>query len=192
MFAPGTHTEAEVFAGFIAMQLEGVRTAAFGLTDEQARERPCRSELSVGGLVKHVTWVMRQRGAVDADRVMDEAGYAAFTDSFTLREDETLGEALAAFDQTREAYLADVRATDPGAPMTEPAAPWDGRDEPTPSVQRYALAHAVEELARHAGHADVLREQLDGATAAPLAMAVAGDPGNDFVRPWSPGTPTPA
>lgn len=183
MFAPGTHTEAEVFAGFIAMQLEGVRTAAFGLTDEQARRRPCRSELSVGGVVKHVTWVMRQRGQ---DRVMDEAGFAAFTDSFVLREDETLDGALAAFDAVREAYLADVRATDPAAPMTEPPAPWDGRYEPAPSVQRYALAHAVEEFARHAGHADVLREQLDGATAAPLAMAAQGQPGNAFVQPWEP------
>lgn len=183
MFAPGNHTEAEVFAGFIAVQLDAVRTAAFGLTDEQARQRPCRSALSVGGVVKHVTWVMRQRGL---ERVMDEAGFAAFSDSFALREDETLAGALAAFDEVREAYLADVRATDPSAPMTEPAAPWDGRYEPTPSVQRYALAHAVEEFARHAGHADVLREQLDGATAGPLLMAVEGLPGNAFVQPWAP------
>lgn len=183
MFAPGPHTEAEVFAGFIADQLVALRAAAFGLTDEQARQRPCRSELSVGGVVKHVTWVMRQRGQ---DRVMDEAGFAAFTDSFALRDDETLEGALAAFDEAREAYLADVRATDPAAPMTEAAAPWDGRYAPTPSVQRYALAHAVEEFARHAGHADVLREELDGALAGPLLMAVNGDPGNDFVRPWTP------
>ena len=183
MFAPGTHTEAEVFAGFIAMQLDAVRTAAHGLTDEQARRRPCRSALSVGGVVKHVTWVMRQRGQ---DRVMDEAGFAAFTDSFVLREDETLAGALAAFDEVREAYLADVRATDPGAPMTEPAAPWDGRYEPTPSVQRYALVHHVEEFARHAGHADIIREPLDGAGSGPLLLALEGRPGNAFMQPWTP------
>lgn len=185
MFAPGTHSEAEVFAGFIAVQLDAVRTAAHGLTDEQARRRPCRSELSVGGVVKHVTWVMRQRGQ---DRVMDEAGFAAFSDSFVLRDDETLDGALAAFDEVREAYLADVRTTDPAAAMTEPAAPWDGRYEPTPSVQRYALLHLVEELARHAGHADVLREEIDGAQAASLHLAVVGAPGNDFVRPWEPAS----
>lgn len=183
MFAPGTHTEAEVLAGFIEVQLDAVRAAAFGLTDEQARVRPCRSALSVGGVVKHVTWVMRQRGS---EQVMDEAGYAAFTDSFALRDDEALEGALAAFDEVREAYLADVRATDPAAPMTEPPAPWDGRYAPTPSVQRYALVHAVEEFARHAGHADIVREQVDGAQAGPLLMATEGDPGNDFVRPWSP------
>ncbi|PWJ51810.1 Protein of unknown function [Quadrisphaera granulorum] len=185
MFAPGTHTEAEVFAGFIATQLEAVRAAAFGLTDEQARQRPCRSELSVGGVVKHVTWVMRQRGH---DRVMDAAGFASFTDSFTLREDETLAGTLATFDEVRATYLADVRATDPAAAMTEPPAPWDGRPEPTPSVHRYALAHAVEEFARHAGHADVLREQLDGATALPLLLAAHGIPGNAFASPWTPPT----
>jgi len=185
VLAPGVHTESEALAGFLDDQLDALRTAAHGLTDEQAKRRPCRSTLSVGGILKHVTHVLRGR---TEPRVVDADGYAAFADSFVLRDDETLQGALAAFDEVRAAFLADVRATDPGAPMAEPPAPWYGRPEPVPSVQRYALLHLVEELARHAGHADVVREELDGAQAASLHLAVTGAPGNDFVQPWQPAT----
>jgi Protein of unknown function (DUF664) len=44
--------------------------------------------------------------------------------------------------------------------------------------------HLVEEFARHAGHADIVREQLDGAQAGELTMAVEGMQGNDFMQPW--------
>jgi hypothetical protein len=106
--------------------------------------------------------------------------------SFALGDDETLAGALEAFDAARTPYLDDVRTIDPGADVTAPAAPWDGLYEPTESVHRFALVHHIEEFARHAGHADILREQLDGADAASLLMAVEGRPGNAFVQPWTP------
>jgi hypothetical protein len=53
-------------------------------------------------------------------------------------------------------------------------------------VQRFHLVHHIEEFARHAGHADIIREQLDGASAASLLMAVEGRPGNAFIQPWTP------
>ena len=95
---------------------------------------------------------------------------------------------LEAYDEVRSVYLADVRSTDPGADMTARPAPWDGIYTPTGSVQRFALAHHVEEFARHAGHADIIRVQIDGATAASLLMAVEGRKGNNFVQPWTPAT----
>ena len=118
----------------------------------------------------------------------DEAGYALFMSSFALGDGETLAGALETFDAARSAYLADVRATDPGADITAPPVPGDGIYAPTDSVQRFELVHHLEELARHAGHADIIREQLDGATAASLLMAVEGREGNDFVQPWTPPT----
>ena len=190
MFRPGQYTESEVLVGYLDQQLAAIRASAHGLTEQQARQTPCRSALSIGGLLKHATYLMvgRTRPA-DPTAALDLAAYEAFTDSFALREDETLDGVLRAFDEARAAYLAHVRATDPGAAMTAPPAPWDGRDEPTGSVQRYVLVHHVEELARHAGHADVLREQLDGATAGPLHLAVEGREGNAFVQPWTPEQP---
>jgi small nuclear ribonucleoprotein (snRNP)-like protein len=190
MFIRAKYTESEVLVGYLDQQLAAIRSAAHGLTEHQARETPCRSALSIGGLVKHATYVMKQRlrQETNAGAILDDAAYAAFMGSFALSDDETLAGALEAFDNLREAYLADVRATDPGADMTAPAAPWDGIYGPTDSVQRFALVHHVEELARHAGHADIIREQIDGANAASLLMAVEGREGNDFVQPWTPAT----
>jgi hypothetical protein len=188
MFMPSTYSECETLVGFLEQQLAGVRAAAYGLTEHQARQTPCRSELSIGGIVKHVTHVMATRESRRANpgAMPDESGFAAFMSSFALGEDETLVGALDAFDQVRQAYLDDVRATDPGADLTAPPAPWDGIYAPIESVERYALVHHVEEFARHAGQADIIREQLDGATAAPLLMAVEGREGNAFVQPWTP------
>lgn len=186
MFAPGTHTESEVLVGFLDAQLAALRAAAHGLTEAQARATPCRSTLSIGGLLKHATYVLSGRLSLDPGSAPDAAGFALFAASFTLGDGETLAGALEAFDDVRSSYLAEVRATDPGAATTAPPAPWDGLLTPTPSVHRYALVHHVEELARHAGHADVIREQLDGAGAASLLMAVEGRAGNDFVQPWTP------
>ena len=188
MFSPAPYTESEALVGFLDQQLDAIRTAAHGLTEEQARATPCRSALSIGGLLKHTTWVLRSRAreAADPTAVPDEAGLRAFQDSFALREDESLAGALEAFDAARADYLRDARAADPGGLWVAPPAPWAGRPQPVDSVQRYALLHHVQEFARHAGHADLLREQLDGATALPLLMAVQGLPGNAFVQPWSP------
>ena len=178
-----THSESETLVGYLEAQLAAIRAAAYGLTEEQARQTPCRSTLTIGGLVKHAVYVMQQR---DGAAALDEAGFQRYLGSFALAEDETLAGMLEAFDAAREHYLADVRSTDPGAAVTAPPAPWDGRNEPTPSVQRFALVHHVEEFARHAGHADIIREQLDGAGAGPLLFAVRGPAGNAFVQPWTP------
>ena len=188
MFQPGKYTESEALVGYLEQQLTSLRAAAFGLTEQQARETPCRSRLSIGGLVKHATYVMNglERRQADPEAMPDEAGFASFMGSFALGDDETLVAAIEAFDEARTAYLADVRAIDPGADLTVPPAPWDGLYQPTDSLQRFLLLHHVEEFARHAGHADIIREQLDGADAASLLMAVEGREGNAFVQPWTP------
>ena len=188
MFNPGKYTESEVLVGYLEQQLAALRAAAHGLTEQQARETPCRSALSIRGLVKHATYVMqgRDRQKANPGALPDEAAVALFMNSFALGDGETLAGALEAFDAVRAAYLADVRATDPGADMTAPPSPWDGVYTPTGSVQRFALVHHVEEFARHAGHADIIREQIDGANAGSLLMAVEGREGNDFVQPWTP------
>lgn len=70
--------------------------------------------------------------------------------------------------------------------MTQPTFPWFGVSEPREGALRYLVVHHVEEFARHAGHADLLREAIDGAKAAELNAAVEGREANDFVTPWTP------
>jgi len=172
-----------------------LKFTAQGLTDEQARLTPTPSALSIGGLIKHVTQGMRRTtarltGGEGAPGVIDEAAFAAYQAGFALTDDETAAGALAAFDEARVAYLAAVAGTDPSAPTTEPPAPWYGIHDPRPSLARYHLVHQVEEMARHAGHADIIREQIDGMAVPAIVLSEAGAPANDFFQPYVPAPGT--
>jgi hypothetical protein len=192
MYAPATDDEITGIARYLDQQLAALRAAAVGLTEAQAREAPCRSALSVGGLLKHVTHVMVgavQRLTADPSapaRELDEAAFATYLGSFALTAGETAAGALATFDETRVAYLAAVAATDPDAATVEPPAPWDGIYDARPAKARFFLLHQVEELARHAGHADLLREQLDGTAVPRIVLSQEGAAANDYFAPYVP------
>jgi hypothetical protein len=65
--------------------------------------------------------------------------------------------------------------------------PWYPDDLDAWSV-RWVLMHLVSETARHAGHADIVREAIDGATAFPLMAAAEGWPATPRMQPWEPAT----
>ena len=195
MYEPSRHDEITGLVRYLEQQLEAIRAAAIGLTEEQARTQPCRSALSIGGLVKHVTYGMRGAtarltGEVGEPTDIDEAAFAAYTASFILTDDETAAGALAEFDEVRVKYLAAVAATDPESPTVEPPAPWHGIYDARPASARYYLVHQVEELARHAGHADIIREELDGVAVPTIVLGESGFPANDFFQPYVPAPGT--
>ena len=79
--------------------------------------------------------------------------------------------------------IADI--DDLGQPVPVPrGVPWFPQDVDAWSV-RWVLLHLIEETARHAGHADIVRESLDGAASLSLMAAAEQWPANDFVQPWS-------
>mgnify|MGYP003788099115 CR=1 FL=1 len=63
--------------------------------------------------------------------------------------------------------------------------PWNSKDM-THWTVRWVLLHLIQETARHTGHADIIRESLDGATAYPLMAAAEGWPETDWLKPWQP------
>ena len=65
--------------------------------------------------------------------------------------------------------------------------PWFPDDVDAWSV-RWVLLHLIEEIARHAGHADIVRESIDGATMFPLMAAAEGWPATDWLQPWEPAS----
>jgi hypothetical protein len=193
MYTPTPDDEITGLARYLDQQLDALRAAAVGLTEEQIRMRPCRSALSIGGLLKHVTYGMRsalQRFADGSTPAVDEAGYTAYMASFALAGDETGAGALAEFDEMRDAYVAAVASADPSAPTTEPPSPWFGIFDARPANARYYLVHQIEEMARHAGHADIIREQIDGMAVPAIMLSEAGAPANDFFQPYVPAPGT--
>jgi hypothetical protein len=190
MYAPTPHDEIEGITSYVEQQLDAIRAAAIGLTDEQTRLRPCRSALSIGGLIKHATYCMRgatQRLTGDGQpRQIDDALFAAYEASFALTDDETATGALAAFDAARVEYVAALAAADPSAPTVEGAAPWFGIFDERKANGRYYLVHQIEELARHAGHADIIREQIDGVSISTIVLSAEGMPANDYFQPYVP------
>ena len=136
------------------------------LTDDQARQRTTVSELSLGGLIKHVTITEHQWARFIADGPSaiswENADAGAWSDGFRMLAGETLASLLDAYAQVARrtgelvATLPDLDAAHPlpEAPWFEPGAHWSARR---------VLLHVIAETAQHAGHADIIRESLDGA-----------------------------
>jgi Protein of unknown function (DUF664) len=150
------------------------RLTVTGLTDEQARLAPTVSTLSLGGLVKHVTAVEQQWASfiVDGPAPSPDVDWASidwanpppevqqYADGFRMLEGESLAGLLARYDEvaaaTDELVLSadlDGRQPLPEAPWFEPGASWSARR---------VFTHILAETAQHAGHADILRETIDG------------------------------
>jgi hypothetical protein len=141
-----------------------LRHTVRGITDEQARLRLTVSELTLGGLIKHVA--KTEKGWADfvvdgpQTMAMTEDSYAEHADGFVLREDETLEGVLADYEKIAARTDELVRTWDLDAAHPLPEAPWFPRGA-TRSARR-VFVHIVGETAQHAGHADILREALDG------------------------------
>jgi uncharacterized damage-inducible protein DinB len=183
---PPLTDERELLLAYIDQQRDGLRNAAFGLTDDQARLAPTAGTLSIGGLVKHVA--STEAGWVDMILAQPRSGTgeAGYVDGFTLGPDETLAGALAELDRVAARTAEVVRTTDLDAAVPVPrGVPWFPADVESWSV-RWVLLHLVEEIARHAGHADIVRESVDGATMYELLAAAEGWPATDWLKPWEP------
>jgi hypothetical protein len=144
-----------------------LRHTVQGLTEEQARLRPTASELTLGGLIKHVAhqeagWVRFVLEGPEAIATpTDAAGFQRWADEFQLLPGETLESVLADYEEIAARTDELVRTLpDLDAAHPLPEAPWF-RPGAVRSARRVFL-HIVAETAQHSGHADILRESIDG------------------------------
>ncbi|WP_415948237.1 DinB family protein [Streptomyces sp. KLOTTS4A1] len=178
-----THVSAEAHGdergallAFIEEARGGIRRSVLGLSEQQAASKPSVSELSLAGLLKHVAeveqgWIAKAKG--EPERVQrDESNWH---ECFVLVGDETVASQLAYWkqvaDETEEFFRS---APDLDASFPLPEAPWFPKEKVS---LRWVALHLIREINRHAGHADIIRESLDGKSAWDLVAQERGGGG---------------
>jgi uncharacterized damage-inducible protein DinB len=181
---PPVADEREALLAYLAQQRYVLRLAAYGLTDDEARATAAPSGLSVGGLVKHVAKMERSWIDIVLQRE-DESSEEEYTSDFHFAPDETIARVFDLYEEVAaetEAVVAAIPDLGQAVPVPRDV-PWFPKDVDAWSV-RWVLLHLIEETARHAGHADIVRESIDGATAFPLMAAAEGWPSSPWLEPW--------
>ncbi|MGF0225109.1 DUF664 domain-containing protein [Dietzia natronolimnaea] len=170
---PATYTtERETLLEWIDDALVNARSIVHGLTGDQLRARPVESsDLTLGWLILHIgqvaeDWLGRAAAAPDplaTGRSLPEAFAWAETVN-RVDPEASAEEILAEYDRRCAAGLAHLRAADLDAEVPVPTEmPWFPRGLP-PFNGRWAAQHVLTEINRHSGHADILREAIDGRT----------------------------
>jgi uncharacterized damage-inducible protein DinB len=151
--------ETETLAGFLDYHRATLLWKLEGLDDEQLRRAMVPSGTSLLGLVKHLAYVERSwfQGVWAGQEVSFPWTKEDPDADWRIEPDETTGDVLALYDgecdRSREIVAA---ASSLDEAVVHPR--W--KEEVS---RRWILVHMIEETARHVGHADILREQLDGA-----------------------------
>ena len=178
--------EREGLLAYLAQMRYVLRLTAYGLSPEQLRAAPTASPLTVGGLIKHcastedgwIDTVRREPSAVD---------YTAYENNFALSDGETIEDVFTYYDRVAartEKTIAEIEDLGQDVPIDH-SVPWNPKDLDNWSV-RWVLLHLIQETARHAGHADIIREAVDGGTAYPIMAAAEGWPESPWMKPWRP------
>jgi hypothetical protein len=179
---------------FLRFNQNAFIAVAYGLSDEQARATPSVSALSIGGLIKHATgvqkgWMDRVQHAPEfppADPRPIAEQMAAYQDQYVMADDETLDRLLDGLRAQNASTLELFAQGDLDTPVPVPhEVPWFPHDIDHWTV-RWVAMHLLEELSRHAGHADIIRESIDGATMYELMAGLEGWPETDWIKPWRP------
>jgi Protein of unknown function (DUF664) len=144
-------SEIEVLRGFLDYLRTSIAAKVDGAPEPQVRTAGVPSGTNLLGLLNHLTFV--ERSTFLGDKVAD------WQATFQAAPTDSVADVVDRYRKTVErANEVLDGCTDLGAPVPQ-ARP--GR--PAPSI-RWALTHMIEETGRHAGHADILRELIDGAT----------------------------
>lgn len=147
-----------MLCGFLAFQRATILQKCAGLTEEQLRSTPTVSALSLLGLVNHLAYVERQWfQAVMDDRIV-HIPWHHDENEFEIGTDQNASEIMSF-------YIAECAISDEiiAAYRMDDLARWYPSDEERRSL-RWIVSHMIRETARHCGHADIIREAIDGAT----------------------------
>jgi uncharacterized damage-inducible protein DinB len=164
----GIGSEREVLEAFLDFHRQVLVSKVDGISENEARHRRVPSKTTLAGLIKHMIGV--ERGwfqEVLAGRKPEDIGpnVGGGDESWDLSENETVSSLTKEYAQTCE--------------QSRQTAARFALDEAVPEPDmgqvslRWVYVHMIEETARHVGHADILREQTDGASGIDGDSAVA-------------------
>jgi len=166
---------------FLESQRESLIAKLQGLDDDQARLTPTVSDLSLLGLVKHSSiwerrWFQVILAGQDFTGQWPEVGFGDNAATFDLALEDTVESVVAEY----RAQIAISNEIMAGLALDAPCA-LRGADEDL----RWVALHMIEETARHAGHADILRETIDGSQGRGLTPSdrIVTSPGDVTIRP---------
>lgn len=150
--------ERSVLLGYLDYHRTVLARKAGGLTEAQARLAPCPpSDITLLGVIRHMAdverfWFRRRLAAEDVPPLFEDDKEWQFDDNATLAD------ALATWQTEIAASDANIAATELDA--------YEQLDVEGQSVStlRRVVVHLIEEYARHCGHADLIRQAIDGAT----------------------------
>jgi hypothetical protein len=157
-----TADERVILETFLDMYRQIVKRKVSGLSEEDAARRLVPSATTLIGIIKHLRWVeLNWFQRVLAARSPEDLPPVPWSDEdpdadFRLEPGETVEQVIAEYDQE----CARSRETAAGRSLDD-----TGLHHRVGQVSlRWIYVHMIEETSRHAGHADILREQIDGAT----------------------------
>jgi hypothetical protein len=181
LLVPMVRDEKDALLTFLAAQRDALKAAVFELDREEATTTHTVSALTLAGLVKHVanterSWV--------AGRLDGRAVEIVYENSFELGADQSVDDVIAFYDLVAaetEEIVRELPSLDVEVPVPK-GVPWFPDDLDAWSA-RWVLFHCIEETARHAGHADIIREAIDGSNAFVLLAKYQGEI-PDYLKPF--------
>ena len=152
-------SEREALENVLEAQRIGLIRKVEDVSDDLARQAPTASSLSLLGLVKHAaTWEQRWFQAIMAGKQLPDRWPEVMPEphdaDLIASASDTVSHWIAVYREQSEASDAIIAAMDLDTPCARP--------DLIECNLRYVLLHMIAETARHAGHADIIRETLDG------------------------------
>jgi uncharacterized damage-inducible protein DinB len=152
-------TERVGLCAFLDMQRDALIDKVRGVSEEDARRAATVSSLSLLSLIKHsAIWERRWFQVIVAGRQFPdewpEAQSEELDPTFRLTDEDTVESVVAYYREQIAASQEIVSSLDLDSPCAWP--------DMAQVNLRYVALHMIEETARHAGHADIIRESIDG------------------------------